>query len=515
MVLQTWQLAYRVGGDSLSQDLVEKLVLAESDAWRELLVWISDHPPATREQAAILEQTMIQACRLTDEPWRAEQFADLVDTIATCYRGFHGRWAANYLLLLWLAKIGTPAAIDQLVTLWLELPPDHSLQVALMCRPLLEPKRQAALLRLFPRLLGGIGHLPSAAIILDLANYVHRKKLVEEHPAHARRQDLAALLGHLARHLEYLEEKGMEGMTHQQRRKLVDDCVSLGVALCHALALIGDPRLANKLYPVLELSHRRMRLEAAYALACLGESRGRETLVSMAADPATRLRALAYADELDLSDQIAPEYRTDLARAEAELASFLAEPTQMGMAPHELELLCHRQLYWPGYAEPVDCWLFRFTYRFGRGDYTNIGIAGPITHAFAADLTGLSIDDLFAVYAGWDVEHEEIFQKEVGRLSGTAKHAADRLAERLLQEGYSQVEPLRLGYFFGDQVLIARANYEDRRGIAAVDWQTVLWWPTLNGLGSLGPDEVFSLYTGRKLLAAFNAGVADSTEDAS
>ncbi|GIW95860.1 MAG: hypothetical protein KatS3mg110_3901 [Pirellulaceae bacterium] len=504
-MFQTWQMAYRVGASRLDEELAEKLLLADNDSWRELLQWVQHHPPSHRDQASLLEQTVIQACQVTEDPRRGQAFAELVEAIAACYRALHQKWAANYLWLLWLAKIATPEVVDRLVDLWLELPPDHSLHVALVFRPLLEPKRREALLRLFPRILTGIGHLPSAAVILDLSNYVFRKKLVPQHPAFDRRQELGNILGHLARHLEYLDERGMENMSRDQRRKLVDDCVSLGVALCHALSLMGDRQLAGKLYPVLELRHRRLRLEAAYALATLGEEAGRQALIQLAADPGARLRALAYADELDLLDQIPEELRTDSARAEAELASFLAEPTQMGLAPHELQLICHRRLYWPGYAEPVDCWLFRFTYHLTQGDYTNIGMVGPVTHAFAADLTRFDPDDLFAIFAGWHVEHDEIYQTEVAKLSEPSRHVMERLAGRLAQEGHEQVEPLRMGFFFGERVLLARSVCGGQAGLALADSDQVHWWPTSMGRGAFGPDEAFAWYAGRKLLAVFNS----------
>ncbi len=88
----------------------------------------------------------------------------------------------------------------------------------------------------------------------------------------------------------------------------------------------------------------------------------------------------------------------------------LAQPTFFGIPPAELKLVDSRTQFWPGYETPVHCYLFRYAYRFGDGQYSNVAIAGPLVHAFAADLSDLPPDDIYAVYAGWHVEHESIYE---------------------------------------------------------------------------------------------------------
>ena len=74
-------------------------------------------------------------------------------------------------------------------------------------------------------------------------------------------------------------------------------------------------------------------MEAAASLARLGEEAGVETLIALAAEPVVRLHALAYADELDLTDQIDSDYMTDVAKAEGKLALWLSHEQQMGIPP--------------------------------------------------------------------------------------------------------------------------------------------------------------------------------------
>ena len=290
-----------------------------------------------------------------------------------------------------------------------------------------------------------------------------------------------------------------------QVAKQVEDSVDLAVALCDACALLGDAAAIGKLRQALPLRHRRLRTEAAAALARLGDEEGREALVSLAAEPICRLRVLAYAEELGLLDRVEPQHRTLAAQAESELALWLAQPGQMGIAPARLELIDQRTQFWPGFDEPVDCYLFRFVYPFPGNPYTNIGIAGPLTHAFPADLADLAPDDIYAAFAGWHGEHEEIFEVDVADLDAAGRVEVARLERRLRDSGYGAIEPVQLGFFLGERLLVAHATLDGRRGVAVADSQSILWYPSAGRSRPLGPHEACCIYKGRKLLRSFNA----------
>ena len=284
----------------------------------------------------------------------------------------------------------------------------------------------------------------------------------------------------------------------------VQEGVALAVAACDALAQIGDASVVGKLYQALELSHRRVRAEAAHALARLGEQAGVDTLVTLAAEPVVRLRVLTYAEELGLLDKIDPTYRTAEARAEAELALWLAQPSQLGYPPTHCELLDTRLIYWPGYDEPIQCSLFRFTYQFGDRGFSNIGIAGPLVHAFAADLLDLPADDLYAAFAGWQAEHAEIYELELERLDEAQRVDVFRLERRLRDEGCEAVEPLKLGHFFGEKALVAKVLRQGQPGVAVAGPDQIYWLPLSSNRRAPGPDEAYWIYKGRRLLRAFN-----------
>lgn len=412
---------------------------------------------------------------------------------------------ARSLVMHVLATSQQPDDLGAFAATMSEDPPTDRNDVGVALAPLFQRRTYDPAL-VFPALLGAMGHPSVAAPILDLCNYLTREGRVPQHPAATRKHELLTLLGDLVQRLEKLAENAeTEPAALKERARQVDDGVSLTVALCDACALVGDKDAVGKLHQALELRHRRVRTEAAAALARLGEAEGQKSLVALAAEPVCRLRVLAYAEELGLLDRVAAEHQTLAARAEAELALWLAQPSQVGIPPEQLELVDERSQYWPGYDDPVECYLFRFTYSFANGQYSNIGIAGPLTHAFSADLGDLGPDDIYAAFAGWDAQHEEIVERDVAGLPGPEQAEAARLERRIRDNGYSGIEPLLLGSFFGDRFLVSRATRESSRGVAVADAQDVFWFASAGQARALGPIEAGCIYKGRKLLRSFNS----------
>jgi len=227
-----------------------------------------------------------------------------------------------------------------------------------------------------------------------------------------------------------------------------------------------------------------------------------------------RRRAIAYLHELGQADQVPPEYLTPLAAAEGDLAAWLAEPHHIGLPPHELSLFDHRLLRWPGFDDPIDCYLLRYTYRLPAGTLRSVGIVGPTVHALTADLSGLAPDDVYAIYAGWHAEHREIAETAAEHFSTEQGDQAQLAARELQDLGYDAVRVLKLGEFFGDPVAVAAAELAGEPGMVVMAGDRVQWFPGGPDRPRLGADEVYCLFKGRALLAAFNeesaAGLLDS-----
>ncbi|MEX2175529.1 MAG: HEAT repeat domain-containing protein [Pirellulaceae bacterium] len=436
--------------------------------------------------------------------------AGLGDSIERLYGALGKSSLARAHLLAWLA-LGDKSELERLADLLISDPPAEDAQVMQAIAPLFR-RGGLPVENLFPRLLDALEHRQLAAPILDLANYLTREGLVAEHPAAERSGQLIVLLGDLTQSLLQLEENSESaGLSPVELSRRIAGCISLSVSLCDALGLIGNREAVGKLTQTIEIRHRRLRTEAAAALARLGDPRGADELVLLAAEPVARLRVLAYAGELGLEDKIDPALQTAQARAESELVVWLSEPTQFGIPPSSMELFDHRRQFWPGYQEPVECFLFRFTYAVtvegeGERSFSNIGIAGPLAHAFLVDLADLPPDDIYAAYAGWQAEHEEIREYDVASLSRSEKLEVERLVRRLHDAQFTAIEPQRMGYFFGGKALIAAAARDGMTGVAIADFDEIDFFPRRHSRRPLGAAECYCIYKGRKLLKLFNHG---------
>jgi hypothetical protein len=406
------------------------------------------------------------------------------------------------------------ADLNRLSTLLVSKPPSSWIPMAVAISPLMRSGKWD-IGSVFPTLLVGLQHPSMAAPVLDLANYCVHSQRTKEHPAKARQESLVAILGGVISRLALAEEDPKTlGNTTEEIQGVLNDSIALAVALCDAVGLLGARNSIGKLHQALELQHRRVQTEAASSLARMGEEVGRKALIALAAEPIARLRVLQYAEELGIESEIDEAHTMPLAVAESQLALWLSEPQHFGLPPHSLELLDVRILSWPGYDEPQQCYLFRYTYRLPHAEISNIGIAGPLTHTFGCDLAELPVHDIYAMFAGWHAEHEEIFEVPAPQWNSAQKKVASQLLGLLEQHGHDSVEPLWLGFFLSEIAVVARSRFENSIGFAVTDGVELLWYPSSGRSRPLGPTEVYSLYKGRKILKSFNGhDVFESEED--
>lgn len=423
--------------------------------------------------------------------------------IADLYSALGPDCTPRHALLAILAQSGRPEAIEHVVRLLIDDPPATALDCALACAALFQkPPEDPSLV--FPRLLDAVDKPATAAVVLDLANYWTQKGIVSPHPAATRAASLGTLCGAVTQRLQLLVEKPPNGESAEVLHRRVDEGVALLVALCAALALIGDEAAIPRLHQALQLPHRRLRTEAAAALAKLGDEAGIEALLAMAAQPVVRSAALAHLKTLGAGQRVAEEYRSDAARAEGELAAWLARQEHYGLAPQAIELVDSRRLFWPGFPEEVDSYLFRYQYALPQGHFSNVGVAGPLTHALKADLADLPPTDIYAAYAGWHAEHPEIQETAAGSLSHDVLDRWDDLQCRLIAAGYDAPELVKVGRFFNDEVFVASASRGGHAGAVVADRLRLEWYPAGHTRRPLGPTEAYYIHKGRKLLRSFN-----------
>jgi hypothetical protein len=309
----------------------------------------------------------------------------------------------------------------------------------------------------FPRLLDAT--TPSVlAPALDLANMQVRKLGVQPHPAAERFDSLLSLTGSVTQQLASLEENPNKfAGTVAEVQRILFDSVSLLVSLCDYLGLMGDPRAIGKLTQALDLRHRRIKAEAAFALAKLGEERAKELLVEMVSDDACRLRVLAYATELGIEEKIDTEWTNSLSTARADLALWLSQPEQFSIPPHDMTLIEQRTLPWPGFEGPQECFLLRFQYRLGEEKHENIAFSGPFPAAVAFDLTGLSNDQCYELFLANDVEDASERRMAWSQLTSREQSRADEAIEGLRERGYHDVTPKGVFEFLGRRSVFCEA----------------------------------------------------------
>ncbi len=407
-------------------------------------------------------------------------------------------------LLAWLAW-GNDACVHVWCRLLTTDPPRHEDGLREVFEPLFR-RPEPPVTVLFPRLLEAVSEIGVATAILDLANFLFRSKQVRPHPGNSRLQPLSQLLADVTQQLLRIESAPLSsGIPPQQLSRVINDSVGLISSLCDFLALQGDVSIVGKLYPCLELRHRRVQVEAAYALATLGEKAGQERLIALAEEPLVRRRVLAYCEPLGLTNQIPAEYRTKAAAAESELVLSLSHPQNLGLAPHSTRLLDQRVLSWPGYEQPVECYLIEFEYPFTDNPYRNVGIVGPVTHSFPTILSELAADDLYAVFAGWHVSHPEIYTLTEAQFGPQQAGTLGRLKRRLSDQGIDDLEPQLLGRFFDDWILVGRGRRHDEQGWAISAPDGPLWLPDAGGFQNFDAELVWFFWLGRTLLQQFNA----------
>lgn len=343
--------------------------------------------------------------------------------------------------------------------------------------------------------------------MLDLSAHCLRKKKLHLHPLAAHATRLGDLLGATVQKLSLLEENPKQfGSDAATIAHVLSNAVALTVSLCDTVSLIGHAGAADPLKKALELSHRRVQTEAAGALTRFGDATGQQRLLELTSDPLTRLRAVAYADELGLEDRVPFEMREPIATAEAEAVTWLADNARFGVPPAQLDLVDERTQFWPSYDNPQSCFLWRFNYLFPQGELSNLIISGPLVHAFQADLKNLEIDDVYGLFAGWHAEHDEIYEIPSSQCNSAQRAECDRLVKRIIDRNgpIEEHRALGLAFFFGERSVLAVGLRNGQSVCFVADDLESVEFPINTRPTSLTPDLVLALFRGRKLLRTFN-----------
>ena len=427
----------------------------------------------------------------------------IVSSIGTLY--VHSRSETNLrnLWLGWLAQIGSDAALEAWLDLVREAPPKHRVGLVAAFGPLVN---RFNLPRWFyTRLVDdAMRHSQTAAATLDLINFHVRRGVLEEHPAAAHAVRLTSLLEQVVQRLHEIEQGESPYAANPAHLQLVvSDSVALVVSLCDTLAMCHELASAEAIAQAMQLRHRRIQCEAAAALARLDVELGRQRLIELASEPVMRLQVLAYAEELEILHCVPEQQRSDLAIAESRLALWLADPQRVGLAPSRMELVEFRELNWPSFEHPVGVYLFRYYYGTGPDATSNIGIVGPMVHAFERDIGAMSLEDVLAAFAGWQAVHDDIYEVSLAEFRAQYPQLITQRERLLAGCEFEDVQWLFAGSMMGEWILVGAACLAGERGFIMLDEYRVTWFaadadPEMTG------QWAYMVYRGRRMLQAFN-----------
>jgi hypothetical protein len=176
----------------------------------------------------------------------------------------------------------------------------------------------------------------------------------------------------------------------------------------------------------------------------------------------------------------------------------------MGLAPTEIELIDQRELYWPSYEDPMSCYLFSFEYGTGENAYRNIGISGPLTHAFIADISELPVADQYSAFAGWQTMSDEIYLVPIERAQALLAGPTENLKRQFDSTKLDEFEIEFVASFFGEYVLVVAGKQDQRDGTLIVHEEDQTWIPSSNSRSPIDSKLAFDIWSGRKLLTNFN-----------
>ena len=433
-----------------------------------------------------------------------EQALDPNDKFSNALRSLYALLSPHSLsrgyILAWMARSNQGEDFAWLIEMICQNPPTDGNALSLAFAPLLSNDDWDNEL-FFANLFAELSESAAINMAIDVSNHLFRNGRIP-HPLTEYRVSLVELLNSIVDRLEILQSNLIEDADVAKSNAItIDESVAFVVSICDALRHIGDRQTIAPLTRAMRLEHRRIQCEAAVALATMEEEAGVQKLLELAKQPLVRKRVNLYAEELGLADQIDERFRGREAIAEAALVEWLARRENFGIPPAKCELIDRRELDWPGFENPVQCMLFEYEYRIGQQTFRSIAIGEPCTFAFKADLTQVSIDDCYQVYAGFDLEHEEIFALDLARARTMYRNDIEHLQRYFPLD--VQPEWLGSGLFMGEKVLVGQ--FTENNALQYIAWNGVAVESLKVGDVAVPPSWQVGWYwwVGRQLFKSF------------
>ncbi len=116
---------------------------------------------------------------------------------------------------------------------------------------------------------------------------------------------------------------------------------------------------------------------------------------------------MAYLTELGQGGRIPAEALAPNHRAAAEMANWLAHPSEFGRPPDAVEVVDSRELLWPPTNDRRRLWVvkYRFNATAEAPADEGFGLVGSVTFALIGEATAdLSPEDIYGLHCCWELE---------------------------------------------------------------------------------------------------------------
>jgi hypothetical protein len=212
-----------------------------------------------------------------------------------------------------------------------------------------------------------------------------------------------SLKGELANH-PFSSDAGVARLTEYLTGKNPDE-FSYAVSAAVALAFITHPRTNDLFSMALRHPDPDVGIEAAWAGAKTGKKEQIDRLAEMAMDWKTGYKAQRYLHELGLEMHIPLSATASTHIALCQLASWLGHPNELGKMPDVLEIVDHREIFWPACGARRVMTILKWTLDGESGIGTT---GGTTTWCFfgESDEANWPPLDIYAKHSNWQMKKE-------------------------------------------------------------------------------------------------------------
>lgn len=279
---------------------------------------------------------------------------------------------------------------------------------------------------------------------------------------------------------------------------------SYAVSAASTLAFIKHEHRDPLLAIALDHPSNDVQLEAAWATAKLGRAAGIQWLVRACHNVNCSEKAQTYLTELGHADKIPADCNDANFRAKAEFAQWLAYPTELGRPPDELEIIDHRELFWPPAGERKSLWLIQYRVKDEGKVNVGVGLVGSVTFClFSYQLEQRTPEDGYAIHCYWELCGAKLIaEHEVSKESSEY----DGMLRQYNLDGLSQIQIIRVAELspelkYPQQLVgLATAVRQGEEGWVVLDGPRSGWY----GKSTMPPDPYnqipLMIHVGRTML---------------